>query len=121
MTDRPPVFVGATGLLGSAILGRLRSAGVPVVAVARDAAALTTLTATDDGVIACPADIGSATAEDLIRSAVPGPVLMVVQAAGLPGASRRRTPAWPGSPTRRWPTQSLSLRSPTGRAGSPCI
>lgn len=80
------VVVGATGLLGSAIVARLRTAGVPVVAVARESTALKALAESDSGIIACPADIGSASAEGLIRAAVPGPVRMVVQAAGLPPA-----------------------------------
>lgn len=80
------VVVGGTGTLGSAIVGRLRASSVPVVAVARDSTALAELAADDDGITACPADIGTAEAEELIRAAVPGPVRMVVQAAGLPAA-----------------------------------
>lgn len=80
------VVVGATGLLGSAILRRLRSAGLAVVAVARDGAALGRLAGADGGVIECPADIGSAGSEEDIRAVVPGPVRLVVQAAGLPPA-----------------------------------
>lgn len=80
------VVVGASGLLGSAIVRRLRSADLDVVAVAREVTALRDLADADDGIIACPADIGSFSSEARIRAAVPGPVRMVVQAAGLPPA-----------------------------------
>ena len=43
------VVVGATGALGGAIVRRLRSRGVPVLAVARSAASLENLSADDDG------------------------------------------------------------------------
>ncbi len=43
------VVVGATGEIGAAIVARLRKAGVPVVAVARDRHRLEQLRATDDG------------------------------------------------------------------------
>ena len=42
------VVVGATGEVGAAIVARLRKAGVPVVAVARDRDRLEQLSATDD-------------------------------------------------------------------------
>lgn len=44
------VVVGATGEVGAAIVVRLRKAGVPVVAVARDRDRLEQLSATDDGI-----------------------------------------------------------------------
>jgi uncharacterized protein YbjT (DUF2867 family) len=48
------VVVGATGQIGGAIVVRLCKAGVPVVAVARDRDRLKQLSATDDGITACP-------------------------------------------------------------------
>jgi NAD(P)-dependent dehydrogenase (short-subunit alcohol dehydrogenase family) len=48
------VVVGATGQVGGAIVVQLCKAGVPVVAVARDRDRLEQLSATDDGIIACP-------------------------------------------------------------------
>jgi NAD(P)-dependent dehydrogenase (short-subunit alcohol dehydrogenase family) len=74
------VVVGASGALGSAIADRLRGEGLHVVAVARTPPS-------DDGW--CAADIGSDDAVAAIGAAVadaPGPVRMVVQAAGLPAA-----------------------------------
>ncbi|MDQ3733318.1 MAG: SDR family oxidoreductase [Actinomycetota bacterium] len=80
------VVVGATGTLGLVIVRRLRACNVPVIALARDVRPLAELTSLDDGVIACSADIATADVEEQIRAAVPGPVRMVVQAAGLPAA-----------------------------------
>ncbi|WP_214369904.1 SDR family NAD(P)-dependent oxidoreductase [Pseudonocardia sp. H11422] len=81
----PAVVVGATGALGSAIVTRLRVAGLEVVAVARKEPSID-----DPGVIGCAADIGSDDAVAAIAAAVEragsGPVRMVVQAAGLPAA-----------------------------------
>ncbi|NMH95794.1 SDR family NAD(P)-dependent oxidoreductase [Pseudonocardia acidicola] len=77
------VVVGATGALGSAIVERLRRAGLGVVAVARTEPAID-----DPGVTGCAADIGSDDALPAIAAGVDragdGPVRMVVQAAGLP-------------------------------------
>lgn len=79
------VVVGASGALGGAIAGRLRSAGLTVVAVSRGGAA-----DPDAGMRPCAADIGSDSAVGAIAAAVAaagdGPVRMVVQAAGLPAA-----------------------------------
>ncbi len=80
------VVVGATGEVGAAITARLRSAGVPVVAVARDRDRLDRLTAGDDGITACQADIGDASSGETIAAAVSGPVRMVVQTAAVPPA-----------------------------------
>ena len=80
------VVVGATGEVGAAIVMRLRQAGVPVVAVARDRDRLEQLSATDDGITACPADIGDDSSGEAIAAAVSGPVRMVVQAAAVPPA-----------------------------------
>jgi len=81
------VVVGATGALGGAIVRRLRSRGVPVLAVARSAASLEALSADDEGVVGCAADIGDDGAQQAIAdglAAWDAPVGMVVQAAGLP-------------------------------------
>src|SRR4051812_28139398 len=75
------VVVGATGEVGAAIVARLRTAAVPVVAVARDRDRLAQLCAGDDGISGCAADIGDDSAGEAIAAAVTGPVRMVVQAA----------------------------------------
>jgi NAD(P)-dependent dehydrogenase (short-subunit alcohol dehydrogenase family) len=80
------VVVGATGETGAAIVARLRDAGVPVVAVARDRERLHRMSATDDGITACPADIGDDSSGEAIAAAVSGPVRMVVQSAAVPPA-----------------------------------
>jgi len=80
------VVVGATGEVGAAIVVRLRKAGVPVVAVARDRDRLEQLSATDDGITACAADIGDDSSGEAIAAAVSGPVRMVVQSAAVPPA-----------------------------------
>jgi len=72
------VVVGATGEVGAAIVARLRKAGVPVVTVARDRDRLEQLSATDDGITACAADIGDDSSGEAIAAAVSGPVRMVV-------------------------------------------
>ncbi len=80
------VVVGATGEVGAAIVARLRKAEIPVVAVARDRDRLEQLSATDDGITACPADIGDDSAIEAIAAAVSAPVRMVVQSAAVPPA-----------------------------------
>ena len=80
------VVVGATGEVGAAIVARLRKAAVPVVAVARDRDRLEQLRATDDGITACPADIGDDSSGEAIAAAVSGPVRMVVQSAAEPAS-----------------------------------
>jgi NAD(P)-dependent dehydrogenase (short-subunit alcohol dehydrogenase family) len=80
------VVVGATGEVGTAIVARLRTAAVPVVAVARGRERLEQLSATDDGITACPADIGDDSSGKAIAAAVSGPVRMVVQSAAEPPA-----------------------------------
>jgi NAD(P)-dependent dehydrogenase (short-subunit alcohol dehydrogenase family) len=67
------VVVGATGEVGAAIVVRLRKAGVPVVAVARDRDRLEQLSATDDGITACVPDIGDDSSGEAIAAACPGP------------------------------------------------
>jgi NAD(P)-dependent dehydrogenase (short-subunit alcohol dehydrogenase family) len=78
------VVVGATGEVGAAIVARLRKAAVPVVAVARSRERLEQLSATDDGITACVADIGDDSSGEAIAAAASGPVLMVVQSAAEP-------------------------------------
>lgn len=76
------VVVGATGALGGAIAAELAGRGLHVVAVARTPAV-------HDGWATATADIGTDDAGPVIAAAVaaaPGPVRMVVQAAGLPAA-----------------------------------
>ncbi|RDH75651.1 SDR family NAD(P)-dependent oxidoreductase [Mycolicibacterium moriokaense] len=80
------VVVGATGEVGAAIVRRLRKARVPVVAVARNQDQLERLSATDDGITACSADIGDDSSGAAIAAAASGPVRMVVQAAAVPPA-----------------------------------
>ena len=80
------VVVGATGEVGAAIVARLREAGVPLVAVARDRDRLEQLSATHDGITACRADIGDDSSGEAIAAAVSGPVRMVVQSAAVPPA-----------------------------------
>jgi NAD(P)-dependent dehydrogenase (short-subunit alcohol dehydrogenase family) len=80
------VVVGATGEVGAAIVARLRKAAVPVVAVARDGERLEQLSGTDDGITACPADIGDDSSGEAIAAAVSGPVRMVVQSAAEPAS-----------------------------------
>lgn len=80
------VVVGATGEVGAAIVVRLRKAGVPVVAVARDRDRLEQLSATDDGITLCPADIGDDSSGSAIAAAASGPVRMVVQSAAEPAS-----------------------------------
>jgi NAD(P)-dependent dehydrogenase (short-subunit alcohol dehydrogenase family) len=80
------VVVGATGEVGAAIVLRLREAGVPVVAVARDHGRLEQLRATDGGITPCIADIGDDSSGEAIAAAVSAPVRMVVQTAAVPPA-----------------------------------
>ena len=80
------VVVGATGEVGAAIVARLRKAEVPVVAVARNRERLEQLSATDDGITACAADIGDESSAKAIAAAVSGSVRMVVQSAAEPAS-----------------------------------
>ncbi|MFG1479667.1 SDR family oxidoreductase [Xanthobacter sp. V4C-4] len=77
------VVVGATGAFGTAIVSRLRTAGLGIVAVGRNTGALNAITATCPGLLPCPADISSDTAIDAIAAVLPGPVRMVVHGPGL--------------------------------------
>lgn len=78
------VVVGATGSIGSAVVGRLSARGLPVLAVARTATALEALAAATPGVRTCVADIADDAATATIAAALDGPVRMAVFAAGLP-------------------------------------
>jgi NAD(P)-dependent dehydrogenase (short-subunit alcohol dehydrogenase family) len=79
------VVVGATGSMGEAITHRLTNHGLTVVAVARTASALATLSSTNANVEACVADIGANESIDLISSAInKRSVRIAVFAAGLP-------------------------------------
>jgi NAD(P)-dependent dehydrogenase (short-subunit alcohol dehydrogenase family) len=89
------VVAGATGALGSAIVGRLRDAGLTVVAIARSADDLDAMAALDDGVIPLRGDLADDRLTDDLASTVDtivdGPIRMVVQAAGLPGSGSVET------------------------------
>lgn len=89
------VVAGATGALGSAIVARLRDAGLRVVAIARSADDLDAMAALDDGVIPLRGDLADdrLTAElaATVDTIVDGPVRMVVHAAGLPGSGTVET------------------------------
>lgn len=89
------VVAGATGALGSAIVGRLRDAGLRVVAIARSADDLDAMAALDDGVIPLRGDLAddrlTADLAATIDAIVDGRIRMVVQAAGLPGSGNVET------------------------------
>src|SRR5690606_17838475 len=89
------IVAGATGALGSAIVGRLRDAGVRVVAIARSAADLDALAGADDGIVPLPGDLADdrlvADLTTAVDTVVDGPLRMVVQAAGLPGSGSVET------------------------------
>jgi NAD(P)-dependent dehydrogenase (short-subunit alcohol dehydrogenase family) len=74
------VVAGATGTIGSAVVRRLRSRGLDVLAVARTADGLAAL----EGVRTCVADIATDDAIATIRAAVDAPVRMAVCCVGLP-------------------------------------
>lgn len=77
------VVVGATGAMGQVIVRRLAGQGLRVVAVARSRDAVAALTQESKSVVACACDIGSDACEEAIRSAVDGPVRMVVHGPGV--------------------------------------
>jgi NAD(P)-dependent dehydrogenase (short-subunit alcohol dehydrogenase family) len=77
------VVVGATGAFGSVIVDRLLAAGLRVVAVARQAAALERLRASHRDVVPCVADIASDEATSAIQAALDAPVRMVVHGPGV--------------------------------------
>lgn len=82
-TGETAVIVGATGAFGKAIVGRLITAGLDVVAVSRTHAALEGLAGEYPGLIPCEADISDDSAIARIESTLTGPVRMVVHGPGL--------------------------------------
>lgn len=80
------VVAGATGALGSAIVRRLRDAGLAVVAVARSSEQLALLADGDAGVIPVAADLADDALTATVAAALTGRVRMLVQAAGLPAS-----------------------------------
>jgi len=84
VTGGMAVVVGATGAIGSAVVGRLTARGVPVLAVARSQDALHELAAAGHGITPCAADIGQNACIEAISSCLTGPVWLAVMAAGLP-------------------------------------
>jgi len=85
------VVAGATGALGSAIVVRLRAAGLGVIAVARSEEALADLAAGDGGIIALAGDLSDDAVTARLSAALDRPVRMVVQAAGLPASGTIET------------------------------
>lgn len=82
MTEQIAVVTGATGTLGSAVVGLLADRGIGVLAVSRSGQPV------GAGEAACVgADVGSEAAVAAIREALPpGDLAMAVHAVGLPGA-----------------------------------
>jgi NAD(P)-dependent dehydrogenase (short-subunit alcohol dehydrogenase family) len=81
------VVVGATGTIGGAVVRRLLTRGLRVLAVARSGDALDALAASHQGVSVCATDIGDDSAVAAIGTAVAaagGQVRLAVFAAGLP-------------------------------------
>lgn len=79
------IVVGAPGAFGVAIVDRLVGAGLAVLAIARGAESLRRLAARYEGRVApCVADVASDLAIEVVRSALHGPVRMVVHAPGAP-------------------------------------
>jgi NAD(P)-dependent dehydrogenase (short-subunit alcohol dehydrogenase family) len=85
------VVAGATGALGSAIVVRLRAAGLGVIALARSEEALADLAAGDDGIVALAGDLADDAVTIRLSAALDRPVRMVVQAAGLPASGTIET------------------------------
>jgi NAD(P)-dependent dehydrogenase (short-subunit alcohol dehydrogenase family) len=81
--DEIAVVVGATGAFGKAIVAKLTSSGVGVIAVARTADNLTALVKEFPSVIPCIADISSDTSIEHIRAVLNKPVRMVVHGPGV--------------------------------------
>lgn len=86
-TGECAVVVGAHGAFGAEITARLVAAGLQVVAVARNAAALGELRARHgEAVVPCVADVAVDAASAAIAAALPAPVRMIVHAPGVPVA-----------------------------------
>ena len=77
------VVVGATGAFGQAIIKKLISRGLHVVAVARTASSLAALENQYPGIGVCIADISDDSSIDAIHNAISGPVQMVVHGPGV--------------------------------------
>lgn len=77
------VVVGATGAFGQAIVPRLISAGLRVVAVARSEASLGALAEKYGAVIPCIADISDDSAIEAIKAVIDAPVRAVVHGPGV--------------------------------------
>lgn len=77
------VVVGATGTFGVEIVRQLGDAGLRVLAVGRDADALSSLASQYDHVQVCQADISHDSAIKAIAEAVSGTVAMVVHGPGV--------------------------------------
>ena len=78
------VVAGATGALGTAIVRRLRDAGLTVVVVARSTTDLGVLAGDDDGIVPVQGDLTDDAITAAVAAVIDGPVRMLVQAAGLP-------------------------------------
>ncbi len=77
------IVVGATGAMGKVIAARLAARGLKVIAVARSADSVAALAASVPGIVACVADIAADSAIDAIRTALDGPVRMLVHGPGV--------------------------------------
>jgi NAD(P)-dependent dehydrogenase (short-subunit alcohol dehydrogenase family) len=83
------VVAGATGALGSAIVGRLRAASLTVVAIARSGDDLAELTHAEPDIVPLAADLTDDALTTTLTTKLDElgrPVRMIVQAAGLPGS-----------------------------------
>lgn len=86
------IVVGASGSFGTAIVAALIEAGQRVVGVGRDVSAMAHLIERHGAAFqAIAADIASDDATAAIRSAITGPVSMVVHAPGVPVAGGIKT------------------------------
>ncbi len=83
MSKEIAVVVGATGAFGTEIVASLISAGLQVIAVARSADGLKNLQEKYPDVQMCIADISDDSAIEAIKSAVQGPVRIVVHGPGV--------------------------------------
>jgi len=78
------VVAGATGAIGANIVERLVGRGLGVVAIARTATGLETLSRTHDRILPCVADITSDESVRLIQQTLPGVCRAVINAAAAP-------------------------------------
>ncbi len=78
------VVAGASGAIGTNIVERMIRRGLGVVAVARSASGLESLTRTHDPIRPCVADITSDDSIGLIQDALPGVCRTVINAAAAP-------------------------------------